>query len=79
MMDWQQAFIWGLGLAIAGVSWYVRGMVADLKELQNAISAHRLHVSEMYTKRTEIDAMRTEMSSQFTRLHERLDEALGKR
>ena len=78
-MDWHQAFMYLLGLAIAAISWFMRGMLADQRALQAEIAAHRLHVSETYTKKTEIDKMRDEMSDQFKRLHDRLDELVGKR
>jgi predicted nuclease with TOPRIM domain len=54
-------------------------MVADQRALQAEIAAHRLHVSEHYTKKSEIDKMRDEMRDQFKRLHDRLDEVVGKR
>jgi ABC-type ATPase involved in cell division len=78
-MDWQQAFTYLLGLAIAGISWFIRGMLSDQKALQSEIATHRLHVSENYTKKSEIDAMRRDMNDQFTRLHERLDELVVKK
>ena len=78
-MEWQQAFMYLLGLSIGAISWYLRGMVADQRALQAEIAAHRLHVSEHYTKKSEIDKMRAEMNDQFKRLHERLDEIVGKR
>jgi len=73
-VEWKEAFMALGGLAIAGLSWYVRGMVADLKELQTAIAAHRLHVSENYAKRTEFESLERKIDDGFQRMYDKIDE-----
>lgn len=77
-MEWKEAFMYLGALSIAGLSWYVRSMVADLKELQTAISAHRLHVSENYAKRSEFASLDRKIEEGFQRIFDKLDEKADK-
>ena len=84
-MDWQIIIniVAGSLLTIGG--WFARQLWDSVKELKKEISDLRLHVSETYTKKSEVEALRIEMDKRFdkleqmiTRLFDRLDQKVDK-
>jgi hypothetical protein len=84
-MDFQ--FIINLvGAAALGVmGWFARQLWDSVKELKNDVAAIRLHVSENYVKKSEIDTLKVEMDKRFDRiellldrLYEKLDSKVDK-
>lgn len=84
-MDWQIIIniVAGSLLAIGG--WFARQLWDSVKELKKEISDLRLHVSETYTKKSEVEALKIEMDKRFdkleqmiTRLFDRLDQKVDK-
>ena len=84
-MDFQ--FIINLvGAAALGVmGWFARQLWDSVKELKNDVAAIRLHMSENYVKKSEIDTLKTEMDKRFDRiellldrLYEKLDSKMDK-
>jgi hypothetical protein len=84
-MDFQ--FIINLvGAAALGVmGWFARQLWDSVKELKNDVAAIRLHMSENYVKKSEIDTLKTEMDKRFDRiellldrLYEKLDSKVDK-
>ena len=84
-MDFQ--FIINLvGAAALGVGgWFARQLWDSVKELKNDVAAIRLHMSENYVKKSEIDTLKSEMDKRFDRiellldrLYEKLDSKVDK-
>jgi hypothetical protein len=84
-MDFQ--FIINLvGAAALGVmGWFARQLWDSVKELKNDVAAIRLHMSENYVKKSEIDTLKVEMDKRFDRiellldrLYEKLDSKVDK-
>jgi len=84
-MDFQ--FIINLvGAAALGVGgWFARQLWDSVKELKNDVAAIRLHMSENYVKKSEVDGFRADMDKRFDRiellldrLYEKLDSKVDK-
>ena len=84
-MDFQ--FIINLsGAAALGVmGWFARQLWDSVKELKNDVASIRLHMSENYVKKSEVDSFRSDMDKRFDRiemlldkLYERLDNKVDK-
>ena len=84
-MDFQ--FIINLGGAAAlGVGgWFARQLWDSVKELKNDIAGIRLHMSESYVKKSEVDSFKQDMDKRFDRIEllfdkmfERLDNKVDK-
>ena len=84
-MDWQIIinFIAASLLSIGG--WYAREQWNLVKDLKKELADLRLHVSETYTKKSEVEALRVDMDKRFdkleqmiTRLFDRLDQKVDK-
>jgi hypothetical protein len=75
-----------VGAAALGVGgWFARQLWDSVKELKNDVAAIRLHMSENYVKKSEIDTLKTEMDKRFDRiellldrLYEKLDSKVDK-
>ncbi len=84
-MDWQQIINLGGGTALAVMGWFARQLWDSVKDLREDISAIRLHVSENYVKKSEVENFRQDMDKRFDRiellldrLFERLDNKVDK-
>jgi hypothetical protein len=84
-MDWQNLINLGGASALAGMGWFARQLWDSVKELKNDVAAIRLHVSENYVKKSEIETLKTEMDKRFDRiellldrLYEKLDSKVDK-
>ena len=84
-MDWQQIINLGGGTALAVMGWFARQLWDSVKDLREDISAIRLHVSENYVKKSEVEGFRADMDKRFDRiellldrLFERLDNKVDK-
>jgi hypothetical protein len=84
-MDWQYFINLGGLSALAVGGWFARQLWDSVKELNSDIAAIRLHVSENYVKKSEVDTFRQDMDKRFDRievlldkLYERLDSKVDK-
>jgi len=84
-MDWQNVINIGIGLLLSIGGWFAREQWNLVKELKKEISDLRLHVSETYTKKSEVEALRVDMEKRFdkleqmiSRLFDRLDQKADK-
>jgi hypothetical protein len=69
-MDWQNIINIGGGTALAVAGWFARQLWDSVKELKADIADLRLHVSETYVKKSEVDNLRLEMDKRFDRLEQ---------
>jgi hypothetical protein len=84
-MDWQIILNIVAGLTVGIGGWFARQLWDSVKELKNDISSIRLHMSEYYVKKSEVDNFRADMDKRFDRievlldkLYERLDSKVDK-
>lgn len=69
-MDWQNLFNIAGGAALAVVGWFARQLWDSVKELKSDIAVLRLHVSETYTKKSEVETLEAQMEKRFDRLEQ---------
>jgi len=69
-MDWQNIINMAGGAALAVVGWFARQLWDSVKELKTDIAGLRLHMSESYVKKSEVDTLRGEMDKRFDRLEQ---------
>ena len=84
-MDWQNLINLVGGAALAVIGWFARQLWDSVKELKNDVASIRLHMSENYVKKSEVDGFRADMDKRFDRievlldkLYERLDGKVDK-
>jgi hypothetical protein len=77
-MDWQNVINVGIGLIFAIGGWFCRQLWDSVKELKTDIAALRLHVSDAYVKKSEIDTIKSEMDKRFDRIELLLDRLFDK-
>ena len=84
-MDWQIIINIGAGSLLTIGGWFARQLWDSVKELKKEIADLRLHVSETYTKKSEVETLRLDMEKRFdkleqmiTRLFDRLDQKVDK-
>jgi hypothetical protein len=77
-MDWQQIINLGGGTALAVMGWFARQLWDSVKDLREDISAIRLHVSENYVKKSEVEGFRADMDKRFDRIELLLDKLYEK-
>jgi hypothetical protein len=77
-MDWQNLINLGGAGALGVMGWFARQLWDSVKELKNDISAIRLHVSENYVKKSEVDSFRADMDKRFDRIEVLLDKLYEK-
>jgi len=72
-------------MTIAVGGWFARQLWDSVKELKNDIASIRLHMSEHYVKKSEVDNFRADMDKRFDRIEmlfdkmfERLDGKVDK-
>ena len=69
-MDWQNIINVGGGTALAVAGWFARQLWDSVKELKADIADLRLHMSETYVKKSEVETLRGEMDKRFDRLEQ---------
>ena len=69
-MDTQTLLNIGISVALGVIGWFARQLWDSVKELKKDIDDHKLHVSEAYVKKSEVDNLRTEMDKRFDRLEQ---------
>jgi len=72
-MDWQNFINVGAGALLAIGGWFCRQLWDSVKELKADISTLRLHVSDSYVKKSEVDTIKAEMDKRFDRIEMLLD------
>jgi len=77
-MDWQNLINLGGASAIAVMGWFARQLWDSVKELRDDIAGLRLHVSENYVKKSEVDSFRADMDKRFDRIEILLDKLYEK-
>ena len=77
-MDWQHIINMGGGTALAVMGWFARQLWDSVKELRDDIAAIRLHVSENYVKKSEVEGFRLDMDKRFDRIELLLDKLYEK-
>lgn len=72
-MDFQFIINLGGATALGVMGWFARQLWDSVKELKNDISSIRLHMSENYVKKSEVDSFRQDMDKRFDRVEMLLD------
>ena len=72
-MDWQIIINIGAGSLLTIGGWFARQLWDSVKELKNDISGIRLHMSENYVKKSEVDSFRADMDKRFDRIESLFD------
>jgi hypothetical protein len=68
-----------VGAAALGVGgWFARQLWDSVKELKNDIAGIRLHMSENYVKKSEVDSFKQDMDKRFDRIEMLLDKLYDK-
>lgn len=67
-MDWQNLINVGAGAALAVIGWFARQLWDAVAELKAEIGELKLHVSDGYVKKTEIDMLKADMDRRFDKL-----------
>jgi hypothetical protein len=77
-MDWQIIINIGAGGLLTIGGWFARQLWDSVKELKTDISAIRLHMSENYVKKSEVEGFRADMDKRFDRIEMLLDKLYEK-
>ena len=84
-MDWQNLINMAGGAALAVVGWFARQLWDSVKELKADIGDLRLHVSETYVKKSEMETLEAQMDKRFDRveqmivkLYDKIDQKVDK-
>jgi hypothetical protein len=84
-MDWQNLINIAGGAALAVVGWFARQLWDSVKELKADIGNLRLHVSETYVKKSEMETLEAQMDKRFDRveqmivkLYDKIDQKVDK-
>jgi hypothetical protein len=77
-MDLQIIFNLIAGMVVAIGGWFARQLWDSVKELKNDISGIRLHMSEVYVKKSEVENFRADMDKRFDRIELLLDKIFEK-
>jgi hypothetical protein len=72
-MDFQFMINLGVVTAIGVGGWFARQLWDSVKELKNDVASIRLHMSENYVKKSEVDGFRADMDKRFDRVEMLLD------
>jgi hypothetical protein len=67
-MDWQNLINVAAGASLGVMGWFARQLWDSVKELKADIGDLRLHMSETYVKKSELENLRTEMDKRFDKL-----------
>jgi len=84
-MDWQIIINIGAGGLLTIGGWFARQLWDSVKELRKEMSDMRLHVSDQYVKKSEVENFKADMDKRFDRiemlldkLYEKLDQKVDK-
>jgi hypothetical protein len=77
-MDWQIIINIGAGTLLAVGGWFARQLWDSVKELRKEMSDMRLHVSDQYVKKSEVDGFRADMDKRFDRIEVILNKLFDK-
>lgn len=77
-MDFQLIVNIVVGLIVGVGGWFARQLWDSVKELKNDISSIRLHMSEHYVKKSEVEGFRADMDKRFDRIELLLDKLYEK-
>jgi hypothetical protein len=84
-MDWQIIINIGAGGLLTIGGWFARQLWDSVKELKKELSDMRLHVSDQYVKKSEVENFKADMDKRFDRiemlldrLYEKLDQKVDK-
>ena len=69
-MDWQNFINLGTGGLLAVGGWFCRQLWDSVKELKADIAGLKLHVSEPYVKKSDVESLRTDMDKRFDRIEQ---------
>jgi len=72
-MDFQLIMNLVVGLVVGVGGWFARQLWDSVKELKNDLSSIRLHMSENYVKKSEVEGFRADMDRRFDRIEQLLD------
>lgn len=77
-MDWQTIINIGAGTLLTVGGWFARQLWDSVKELKTDLSAIRLHMSENYVKKLEVEGFKADMDRRFDRIEVLLDKLYEK-
>lgn len=77
-MDWQIIINIGAGSLLGIGGWFARQLWDSVKELKTDLSDMRLHLSEKYVKKSEVENFRADMDKRFDRIEVLLDKLYEK-
>ena len=69
-MDWQNLINIAGGAALATIGWFARQLWDSVKELKSDIGELRLHVSDVYVKKSEMETLEAQMDKRFDRVEQ---------
>lgn len=84
-MDWQNLINVGAGAGLGVMGWFARQLWDSVKELKADIGELRLHVSDVYVKKSEMETLEAQMDKRFDRveqmivkLYDKIDQKVDK-
>ena len=77
-MDWQIIINIGAGGLLTIGGWFARQLWDSVKELKTDLAGIRLHMSENYVKKSEVEGFRSDMDRRFDRIEVLLDKLYEK-
>ena len=84
-MDWQNLINVGAGAALGVMGWFARQLWDSVKELKSDIADLKLHVSDAYVKKSEMETLEAQMDKRFDRveqmivkLYDKIDQKVDK-
>jgi hypothetical protein len=77
-MDWQIIINIAAGSLLTIGGWFARQLWDSVKELRKEMSDMRLHVSDQYVKKSEVEGFRADMDKRFDRIEMLLDRLFEK-
>jgi hypothetical protein len=77
-MDWQTIINISAGALLGVGGWFARQLWDSVKELKIDVSAIRLHMSENYVKKSEVENFKADMDKRFDRIEVLLDKLFEK-
>ena len=77
-MDWQNLINVGAGAALGVMGWFARQLWDAVEELKKDIGELKLHMSDSYVKKSEMDTLKVEMDKRFDRVEMLLDRLFDK-
>ena len=84
-MDWQNLINLAAGVGLSVMGWFARQLWDSVKELKADIGELRLHVSDSYVKKSEMETLEAQMDKRFDRveqmivkLYDKIDQKVDK-